>query len=890
VRSLAIVAHLAAALLVVIGAGVLLGWAADVWWLKDPLGGFTHMAPNTALMLILSGLSLELLCSPATSSRPRLWAARSLAAACGVMALATLAEDLLGCDLGIDALLFEARPARPAVPTSVALAFSSAALLSLDVRPRRGPTPAELLAAGTATIGALTLGGLLYGAIQFHLFSRHPPAVVMAIHTSATLLVLALGLLAARPVSGAMAIVTSPLVGGQVIRRMLPLLFCIPVLGYLAARAQDAGLYPPPGAAVVEAVASVIVATLIMLVVGHSLNGADARRRRTEQENREWKRFFDLATFGAVFGTGDGRLGWINPAFARMHGRTVAELVGRPIAEVFPPHRRAELAEKIGVANEHGHCRWESEHLRKDGSVFPVVIDLSSIRDERGETLYRAAYIQDITDEKAADAVRARLASLVQSADDAIVAKALDGTVLDWNHGAERIYGYAAAEVVGRSILAIVPDDRRAEREALRARVLAGEIVVGFETVRARKDGTLIQIALTLSPIRDPGGNIVGISTIARDISLRKQIEADLRRARERESAHRIWLETVIEHTPEAIVIVDEHGDVIRQNAAASSLAGGIGTLALSGRPLPHDVRSPSGARLAGDDLPAHRALLHGETTNARELAVVASSGELVPVLASAAPVDIGGERRGAVTIFRDMRALKQLERERTEWSSVVAHDLRQPAAVIRLAAESLARMEGPAVQKAVERIRRASESLERMIEDLLDVSQIDARRLTVRPVHVSVPALITEAMEVLPGVASRCRTEVEPGATCAWADAGRCVQVLSNLLSNAHKYGDPGTPIEVRAEPFEGMVKISVTNEGPGIAPDEIPELFSRFSRTRSARSGTAPGLGLGLYICRGLVEALGGKLWVESVPGGKTHFQFTLPPAEAREQRLAG
>jgi PAS domain S-box-containing protein len=383
--------------------------------------------------------------------------------------------------------------------------------------------------------------------------------------------------------------------------------------------------------------------------------------------------------------------------------------------------------------------------------VLPVAVDLSAIRDEQGRLLYRATLIQDITAEKEADAVRARLAALVQSADDAIIAKTLDGTVLDWNHGAERIYGYTAAEMVGRSITTILPEDCRAEWEASRAKVLEGETVVGFEMERLHKDGRRLPVALTRSPIRDAAGRIVGVSSIERDIS--------------------------------------------------------------------------------------HR---------------------------------------------------KQLEREREEWSSIVAHDLRQPVTVLRLTAATLVHAEGPTKQRAIERLRLATDRLDRMIQDLLDVSRIGAHQLSIQQKRVSMSALIAEVLDVAPNVASRCRVAVEPGADGAWADAGRIVQVLSNLLSNANKYGAPEAPIDVRVDRSGEMVRTSVTNEGPGIAPDEIPILFSRFGRTHSARAGPVPGLGLGLYICRQLVEAHGGKLWVESVPGDKTRFSFTLPLAPALEDRL--
>ncbi len=581
----------------------------------------------------------------------------------------------------------------------------------------------------------------------------------MAVNASVAMIAIAIGIVASRPESGAMAVLSSRHAAGRVTRRVLPIALAMPVLGYLAVLAQRAGLYRPPGAAVVEAVAGMIAAVVIALAVGISLEHTDAQRRRTESENREWKRFFDRATFGAVIGTGDTRLWRVNEAFARMHGWSVSELEGCPVADVFPPHRRAELVACLRIADERGGYRWQSEHVRKDGSIFPVAIDVSVVRDDRGRNLYRAAYIQDITEEKEAEAARARLVSLVQSSEDAIVAKTLDGTVLAWNRGAERVYGYSAEEMVGHTIDRIVPEELRAERDALRARALAGEVVVGFETERVRKDGRRIPIALTLSPIRDAQGRSIGFSTIERDIS-----------------------------------------------------------------------------------------------------------------------------------------TLKRLERERQEWAAVVAHDLRQPASAIRLATDMLTRVDASgagasdAGKKAVERIRRASDRLERMIGDLLDVSRIEARRLTVNAVRVDVPSLVAEVIQLVPGLEGRCHTALPSDARLVWADAERLVQVLSNLLSNALKYGDPDTPVEVSAERIGEMVRISVMNEGPGIAPDEVSGLFSRFARTRAATSGPAAGLGLGLYICRGIIEAHGGTLWVESVPGERTHFRFTLRAAATGTGRAAG
>jgi PAS domain S-box-containing protein len=742
VRVLRRLTLVASGTVLLIATGALIGWVNDVAWLKDPVHGFTPMKPDTVVMLIFTALALG--ASVGAHSRRRT-AGTVLAGIGAALAMTVLAQDVLGRDFGVDSLIIHLPHLRPAVPTSLGILLLDLAILLLDVHPGDGPTPSEVLATIAGALASLTLGGCVYGAVQFYVWGPPPHASGMAINTSVSLLALAVGTLAARPRTGVMATFSSSHVGGQVLRRMLLLALLIPLVGFFSIQAQQAGLYKPPGGAVVEGVSSMIVAAIIAIAVARSLDRTDAQRRRVEAESREWKRFFDRAAFGAGFGTPDGRIGLVNEAFARMHGYTVAELEGRPISDLFPPDARPELAAKLQLTHELGSLVWKTEHLRKDGSTFPVVIDVSAVRAESGELLYRAAYVQDITAERAADAVRSRLASLVQSAEDAIMAQSLDGTLLDWNQGAERLFGYKAEEVVGCSMDQLVPESRRAERTTLVTRALAGETIAGFETEQVGKDGGTFPVALTLSPIRDEVGRVVGLSSISRDIS-----------------------------------------------------------------------------------------------------------------------------------------ALKQLEREREEWSSLVAHDLRQPAATIRLTANVIARQgAGPTTQSAVDRICGASDRLERMIGDLLDVSRIEARRLEVRPRVRHLVPLIREVVEATPACSRRCRVKVADDPDTASVDGERFMQVLSNLLSNAVKYGYPGTPIEVSLSRREETVEISVTNEGPGIAPNEISGLFSRFARTRTAERSDTPGLGLGLHISQGIVEAHGGRLWVESQPGERTHFRFTLPRA---------
>jgi len=649
------------------------------------------------------------------------------------------------------------------------------------------------------------------------------------------------------------------------------------------------------------------------------------------------------------------------------------------------------------------------------------------------------------------DDVSGRLASIIECADDAILATDLDGIVFAWNPAAERMYGYSADEMLGRSILQTVAPDQRSEVTGMMERIRGGERVEHHETVRIDRHGATIAVSMALSPILS-GGQIIGISTICRDIRARLAIEREIRQAHEEEQrlreklehisrtalevtdavadlprsdlravvqrivtqaqavtgaeyaalgigddperpfdpwvqsgvsadqaggrtpravgvlgavargkrairlrdvrehpefrglppghpemtsflgvpiryrgenvgnlylankrgapefeeedqwvcqllASRVgsaleiarlyraealgkqWLQSVIEAMPEAVIISDPDGRLFYNRAALALAAEDpLGTDRL-GDPIRLDVRLPSGDALPWDDLPLFRALREGTSTLGQELAVHARGGRVVPVLANASSV--GGQ--GAVMVLEDITLLRQLERLREEWIALVAHDLRQPISVISLAAQMLRRNVGltPPQAEVLRRLIGAAERLPRMIDDLLDASRVEARRLNLHRQDLDLAAHLREHVDrlatVLQGHALRLdvRGELRPMR----ADPGRLEQVLGNLLSNAAKYGEPGAAILVVAEDRGPEAEVSVTNRGAGLEPEELSQVFTRYYRAPSAKAGPQSGLGLGLYITRGLVEAHGGRIWAESTPGETTTFRFTLP-----------
>lgn len=493
-----------------------------------------------------------------------------------------------------------------------------------------------------------------------------------------------------------------------------------------------------------------------------------------------------------------------------------------------------------------------------------------------------------------AEQASAFLATLTHSSDDAIIGKAIDGTIRSWNPAAERLYGYTADEVIGRPAAMLYAPERAGEIEEILARLRRGERIEHLETLGLAKDGRRLELEVTRSPIVDESGRIVGFSTICRDISRRKAMEAELasaheaeRRHRDAEARERRHLQAIIEQMPEAVLLVDADGELAMLNrVAADYLCESAEVRDPRGSPARFDVRSPSGEPLPWDELPVIRALHRGEIVTGAEVLMRRLDGALVPALVNAAPVrSDGGEIQGAVVVFQDISSLKEMQRQRDEWTGVIAHDLRQPIQTIAMASELLRlRLGGalpPDAEKQLARIAASVDRMNRMAEDLLDASRIEARALKLEPRAVDLRVQLVEIVEKAVGMTAghAVRVEVEDGLAPVWADAGRLEQVVMNLLSNAAKYGERGREISVAARSSGAAAQIEVTNWGPGIPPASLPLLFKRFTRTPEGEARRVRGVGLGLYITKGLVEAHGGSISVESSPGETTTFRFTLP-----------
>lgn len=291
-------------------------------------------------------------------------------------------------------------------------------------------------------------------------------------------------------------------------------------------------------------------------VIGASKVARDISEQRREKEQLA----VTLACIGdAVISTDErGRVVFMNPVAERLTGWSRAEAAGRPLCEIFHivnETTRREVRSPVDRVLEEGVTVGLANHtilIARDGGERPIDDSAAPIRDRAGELVGVVLVFRDVTERRAAELAALRLAAIVEGSDDAIVGKDLQGVVQSWNPGAQRIFGYTEEEMIGRSITVLLPPDRLAEEQQILARLQRGERVEPFTTLRVRKNGEHFPVSLTISPIRDDEGRVIGASKIARDITALHQAQEQLR-------SHAAELETKVrERTARLESVVSE--------------------------------------------------------------------------------------------------------------------------------------------------------------------------------------------------------------------------------------------------------------------------------------------------------------------------------------------
>jgi PAS domain S-box-containing protein len=355
----------------------------------------------------------------------------------------------------------------------------------------------------------------------------------------------------------------------------------------------------------------------------------------------------------------------------------------------------------------------------------------------------------DITDIKQAEEKSAKLAAIIESSDDAIIGKTLESVITSWNASAERMFGYTPEEIIGETIYKLIPADRQDEEPRILARLKTGERVEHFETKRIAKDGKILDVSLTISPIKDTQGNIIGLSKIARDITERKM-------------------------------------DETRKN----------------------------------------------------------------------------------------------------DFIGMVSHELKTPltslSAIIQVTNDKLKKSDDRFLSNAMEKANRQVRRMTGMINGFLNISRLEAGKMLIEKQLFELGQLLHDILdEIKMTVSTHTFSLNECAHITVNADRDKISSVISNLISNAIKYSPKGKLIDIHCHVQDGMVVVSVKDEGMGIKPQDIGQIFDRYYRVETSHTRHISGFGIGLYLSAEIIKRHDGKIWAESESGKGSAFSFSLPLA---------
>ena len=456
-----------------------------------------------------------------------------------------------------------------------------------------------------------------------------------------------------------------------------------------------------------------------------------------------------------------------------------------------------------------------------------------------------------------AQAAEARYRGLFEGVADAFLAVDAEGRIRDFNAAASELLGYQREELLGSRLEDLVPPGADGTAVDVLWRPHGGSWRGELEL--RRKDGAVVPVEARTTVVDLPAGPVS--LSVVRDPSERHRAAVDRQR-----------LAAIVDSSDDVIIGKMLDGTVTSWNKAAERLYG-YTAQEMIGQSISR-IFPPA---QVGDLWGYLERLRRGERIAHHDVVRIAKGGRQIDVSLSMSPVtDAAGRIVGAASIAQDISERKRMEATQSDFLAMVSHDLRSPLTVIRASAQLLQRR-GEYREATVETILEYADRMARLIDDLADLVRLDEGHLPLQREPLDLVALARQCAAAAEKQSARhaVRIEEPDTAICGAWDRVRLGQVVENLLGNALKHGAEQGEVVVRVEEREGEALLSVRDAGPGIDPEHVPHLFDRFYRA----SDRSPGLGLGLYISRILVEAHGGRIWVESQPGQGSTFTIALP-----------
>ena len=649
-----------------------------------------------------------------------------------------------------------------------------------------------------------------------------------------------------------------------------------------------------------------------------SLQAEIARRREAERQVVDIQQSLavTLASIGAGFIATDqaGRVSRMNAVAEQLLGWTQGEAKGKSLWQVFErDDRPAEFLalNPVDVLIDRAitvDTVYRVTAISRSGRRTQVDVQAALTRAEDGAVTGLAVVFRDMTRLASAEAESSRLAAIVESSNDAIVGKTLDGRITNWNAAAERLFGHSEEQALGQPIQILIPPELQPEELDILAELSHGHPIRPFDTVRLHRNGSRLDVSITISPIKDSGGRLIGASKIARDVTVQRRAEAALRASEERlrftlESAHigdwDLDLATgVVRHSLRhdqcfgySELQAEWNFDKLIEHVHADDRAEVAQTFHVAVTEF-RDWRVQ--CRVVWPDHSVHWISAHGSVQRrgdkaTRMLGIVSEITE---------QRQAENARLKAQRLEAENRQIQEANRLKSQFLANMSHELRTPLnAVIGFADllhTGIVKPESPKHHEFLGHIGASGRHLLQLINDVLDLSKVESGKFEFFPEALDMPALLKEVEDVLHTAVQRkgirIQTAIDATLSDLQLDPARLKQVLYNYLSNAIKFSNTNGSITVRVS-AEGPThfRIEVEDTGIGISAADLARLFTEFQQLDTGYSKQHQGTGLGLALTRRLVEAQGGSVGVRSTVGRGSVFHLVLNRVHGVDTLLA-
>lgn len=577
----------------------------------------------------------------------------------------------------------------------------------------------------------------------------------------------------------------------------------------------------------------------------------------------------------------DGEIASWNNSAQKIYGFSPKEAIGQNINIIIPEELldyEYKMVEKVKRTHTIEH--YETSRKTKNGDTILVDLTISPIENKEGHIVALSKISSDITPQNLVDEKQAMMASIINSSDDAIISKTLDGIITSWNYSAQKMFGFTEEEAIGKHISIIIPKDRLQEETMIINNIRSGKKIDHFETVRQSKDGKAIDISLTISPIKNAAGKIIGASKVARDITMKKLVD-------EKQAT----LAAIVSSSDDAIISKTLDGIITSWNESAQKMFGFTEQEAIGQHIsiiIPKDRLQEEAIII--DNIRNGKKIDHFETVR------TSKNGRLINISLTVSPVkNAAGKIIGASKVAKDITDKMELEKQRDlyteklqnlnkykdEFMVMASHELKTPITVIsanlQLLKQNLKEEDKYGfVDKSINQVKKLSD----LITSLLDVSKIQAGKLDLNLSTFDMNILLREVKNNIQLTSKNYEIifNAPPGKLLVYADRQKIEQVIVNLLNNAIKYSPYSKEVIIDAKLDESNILVSISDNGIGIESEDLQNIFTRFYRV-SGLPALFTGTGVGLYICAEIIQRHKGHIWAESKTGKGSVFYFSIP-----------